>query len=117
MKFFAPTFSALLLNAVLANGPAQAAPYDGNDLYDACTAQKSDAFFDQKSAYCLGYVVATAGHLGSLGHSCHNQGNRTASLGEVRDAIIGYIKSHPESRKLDADQATYQALTNAYPCN
>ncbi len=106
----------ITISLCLASTVSQAGPYNGSNLLEACSAEKGEPYFDQNSAYCLGYIVASTGHLGSLGHSCHSSKNPSASLGEIKNVIIDYVENHPKTKKLDAHEVVFQALTKTYPC-
>ena len=97
---------ALMFVAAVA-GPASAAFFDGNDLYEACQS-KTDSFG-------LGYMsgVTDFARVQFKGALCISP---RVKAGQVYDLFCAYLTKHPEKRHLPAQFLAAYALTEAFPC-
>jgi hypothetical protein len=109
----------LFILLMLISRTADAQFYDGNKLFDVCTANRADSTYDSKWGECVGYVTAIAdlllyGGVPALGwNACVPAG---ATIGQIRDVVIQYLYQHPEMRHQTAIGMTAVALRTAFPC-
>jgi Rap1a immunity proteins len=90
MKRLAIIATALLLSA----GGAAAENQNGNELLTECTAQ------DTTLQMCIAYIRGARDMLDALqlagsGQRCIPQ---LATLGQVKDVVVRYLRQHPEER-------------------
>jgi hypothetical protein len=92
--------------------------YDGNRLYEICTAP------EEKHAswgVCLGFIlgahdaVRDAQELGFLAGKIHCTPTN-ATTGQVRDVVVRYLEEHPAERHINASALVADALREAFPC-
>ena len=113
----------LIAGLILAANPAQAkeprAFWTGQTLYENCTGGDLPV--------CVGYVMAIldATNLKEFGavsiqrfspaypHYCFPEGE---DIGSAVDAVVAFLRDHPEARRSNASRLTMVALSRAYPC-
>lgn len=122
--------SIIILTALFA-GAANAQNMTGNELLSTCEQTESDAKF----GYCLGYVSGVvegmkwglAVPLLMAGESTSEVEKTTgdllgfcvpqeATLGQMRDVIVLYLRNNPAERHGSARIHAQLALAEAYPC-
>ena len=98
--------------ALLAASPAMAqrvSTIDGNKLLGFCTSKTPDG--------CDAYISGVADTIAAEGKAKAPACIPPAVTGtQLRDVVIKFIKSHPETRQLKAGVLTIRALSAAFPC-
>lgn len=111
--------------------PALAENISGNDLLSICEATDDAA----KLGYCIGYVTGVIEGMkwgiasplmmsGADPEEADKTGNTLlgfcipaeATLGQMRDVILLYLRSNPAERHASARIQVQFALAGAYPC-
>ena len=86
---------------------------DGNSLlryYEADSGPYS-------AGLCIGYIIGVADTLGMNNYSAATACYASSVVtGQIRDVVISYLKSHPESRHYAADGVVALAISEAFPC-
>lgn len=92
--------------------------WDGEKLYDNCTAGDLPV--------CVGYLMAVLDLSNSREFgpvSTQTFGPRflrycftDSDIGRAVDAVVDYLREHPESRRLGAADVTIRAMAEAFPC-
>jgi hypothetical protein len=87
----------------------------GNDLFDACGSP-------QRALVCFGYIEGIADAM----QSTRNAGGslagvraclpEDATLGQLKDIVINFLRDHPETRHFTALSITAYAFSAAFPC-
>jgi Rap1a immunity proteins len=104
-----------VLRAVVVGGslfwsaPAFAAFDSGETLFDNCN-NPNDA---SKQFYCLGYLAGVSDLLEGMHITCSG---KRISLDKIKDAVLKYLREHPEQRGMEADDLVATALVLAFPC-
>jgi hypothetical protein len=82
--------------------------WDGNELYEDCTAQSATDW-----GVCHGYVIGLADARIIDGTICVPNG---VEVRQVVDIVVQYLREHPESRHIAAERLAEGALKRAFPC-
>jgi hypothetical protein len=113
--------------ALLSTSPGLASPdqptsgerpyYDGNKLFSDCT-EKDPVSDGLCSGYIIGVFDSHAAYLallpyGAINLFCPPQG---AAAGQVRDIVVRYLETHPETLQYTAASEIIVALMDAFPC-
>lgn len=98
--------------------PATAGFKSANDLWDHCTARERDRHYQQDNAMCMGYIVGIADVLDDGDNvdglrACLPRG---ATIGQVVDTAMYYIRDNPQDRHYSASSVVAAALAAAFPC-
>ena len=88
--------------------PAFPALDSGKTLWDSCNDPDAS-----KQSYCLGYVAGVSDVLVGMHIVCIGE---HASVRQIADVVVQYLREHPGRRNMDADDLTATALALAYPC-
>jgi hypothetical protein len=98
------------LLAIALTSPVHADFSDGNELLERCSSEQSFG-----SGYCAGYAaaIADAARVISGDQVCIPA---TATLAQVRDVVIQYLREHPEERHYAAGSLVLRSLLVAFPC-
>lgn len=85
--------------------------YDGNVLYQKCS---DDTAFAQ--GVCLGYVGGIADSMGSDDAQANRSQciDKEATMGQLRDVAIAYLRDHPAERHLSAASLVRFALRKGF---
>jgi hypothetical protein len=101
---------AVVVGASLVWSTSAFATFDsGNTLFDNCN-NPNDA---SKQFYCLGYLAGVSDLLDGMHIICTGE---RISLDKIKDAVLKYLREHPEQRGMDADDLVATALVLAFPC-
>jgi hypothetical protein len=93
---------------------------DGNKLLAEC----ENGYIANKN-YCLGYIAGTADSFKTLRFALEvtkQGGNPTiclpknATLQQLRDVFLKYVREHPETRHLSADYLATAAWSESFRC-
>jgi hypothetical protein len=79
-----------------------------NDLYAHCTVPES-----AERLYCTGIIVGLADAFEHDGTMCPPDG---ASVSQVVDVVVQYLRDHPEKRHYAIANEAALALKQAFPC-
>ena len=86
---------------------------DSAKLYDRCTATpETDDDAGQNVAYCLGYLVGIFD--GEEKYLCYP---KDLKVGQIREAVVAYLKRNAEERRYLAYGTVVRALNQAFRCN
>lgn len=112
-------WAAGLLTLVVAS-PAEAAYFDGNQLYTACTTQQGTYNYFQEQSRCLAYIEGISDGL-EYGRVTQKSSIRACvpagvTGGQIMDVVIRYLWQHSEIRHLLASQLVTSALIESFPC-
>lgn len=123
---------ALMVGALLAlawiNVPsANAAFYDGNDLYKICEPTAA------RTSSCAVYIMGAADIVMQMRHTLSGDGNSMilpstgkscpfeipigATGSQLADVVTNYLRDHPETRHYEASALVWRALHDAFPCS
>ena len=83
--------------------------YSGNDLYAKCTAAEGSL----ERVYCIGIMAGLADAFETGGTTCLP---KNASVGQVMDVVVIYLRDHPQSRHFTMASEAARALNSAFPC-
>ena len=113
-----PVFLVLPMNEARAS-------YDGNNLYEFCTAKEDDIIY---GGMCLGYlfgiadlvkIFLTKGIFMDV-DGVKNQVGIICLPGvtgqQLKDVVVKYLRDYPEKRHLQARLIAVDALRKAFPC-
>ncbi len=100
-------------------GPVQAAgsTMNGNSLLEYCDAPKGSPAW----SVCFGYIQG-AGDAFTASKGIEKAAPlyclpAQATVGQVFDVAMAYLRGHPEKRQYDASSITLAALVEAFPCS
>lgn len=111
---------AILLNVTT---PVQAARSERfvstESFWVMCTSDWGNVAYLEMYAACRAYVAGVADVLAdgqAVGDvkACINE---DATKGQATEAVIAWMRAHPERKKLSAVQITASALAQKYPCH
>ena len=80
----------------------------GKSLWDSCNDPDAS-----KQSYCLGCVAGVSDVLVGMHIVCIGE---HASVRQIADVVVQYLRQHPGRRDMDADDLTATALALAFPC-
>lgn len=113
--------SALAVMTALAIGvpiPAVSGFVSGGDLLASCTPAQADPVYRLKVAQCRGYVIGIADTF-----DCKIQASgfvwNSSTAGRQRDlvdAVVAWLKQHPQHLGYQANGLVAAALSEAFPC-
>ena len=85
----------------------------GNDLYEDCTKHGSVG-----EIFCLGYVAGVVDQLEIRRGPKFPDGciPRTVTKGQMKDVVLQYLQSNPETRDITASLLVSLAVAKAWPC-
>ena len=117
----------LLMSVILAGaisgsfGPAPGhEPFDGNMLYESCTATSRDKYYKEHAAACKAFVMGVTDTIAVL--QSGEDGGPTicvpanATQEQLTDVVRNYMTNHAESRHLPAAGLSVVAIGQAFPC-
>jgi hypothetical protein len=113
---------AAIGGALAAGVPAMAGDlefFTGETLYAACSAKPADADYASRHAHCGGYVLGVsdaqqaAQGAGGAGRVCLPA---SASSIQLTQSVGRYLETHPDKRKLAAQDLVLEALSADFPC-
>jgi hypothetical protein len=109
----------LLCGATVLNGSAQAQFFDGDELLRVCSAKENSAVFSP--GVCSGYIMGVIDGLECQGGEPEpgKQGfsvQENASISELVDTVLAYLKAHPERHNDWAGILIRDALRENFPC-
>lgn len=103
-----------VLATIVTSQPAAAAFNTGNEVLQKC----DEGADTQDIAYCLGYIAGAVDQIALwTNYGGKNCIPSNATLGQMRDVIVKYLKDHPQDRHRSAPLLSYMALGEAYSCN
>lgn len=121
--------ASVATGAALAGAGAAAAPSDreffnGEALYQRCSAGPADPDFAARKAACRGYVLGVSDGLqAGQGASPIAGPSRSAAIclpdidsDQMVETVSRYLREHPDSRRYAGPDLVYMALKAAYPC-
>lgn len=121
--------ASVATGAALAGASASAAPgdrefYNGEALYQRCSAGPADPDFTARKAACRGYVLGVSDGLQAGQGSAPIAGPpRAAAIclpdidsDQMVETVARYLREHPDSRRYAGPDLVYMALKAAYPC-
>jgi hypothetical protein len=109
--------AALAVGAPAAGGDLEF--FTGDMLYAACSAKPADADYAVRHLECTGYVLGVsdaqqaAQGAGAAGRVCLPA---TATSAQLAQSAERYLESHPDKRKLAAQDLVLDALSADFPC-
>ena len=91
---------------------------DGSDLLAMCSTPKIDPVYRLKVAECRGYVVGIADTFDCKRQSSGFTWNSAApgTQRELVDAVINWLRAHPDTLPRQANGLVAAALSEAHPC-
>jgi hypothetical protein len=101
--------------AVMAASAAKAQTFeDGDSLYEKCSAEIGQLEYSSCQAYVSGVAdVMGAGDSVDGYTACFPPDFK---VGQAKDAVTEFLKSHPEWRHHTAAQLVAEALAKEFPC-
>jgi hypothetical protein len=93
--------------------------FTGEGLYAQCAARPSEGDYQAKIARCMGYVLGVsdaqqaAQGSGAPGRVCLPA---TVSAPQLSGSVAHFLETHPEKRRLAAQDLVIEALSADYPC-
>lgn len=100
----------IALSLFLLVSPAAASFNNGNKVLEQCQGGT-----DFHNGYCLGVVAGLADAI-SASHGQQICVPNTATLGQIRDVLIQFLRQYPDIRHQPAGLLAYAALLTAFPC-
>ena len=114
MKYLFGIFIALVLIIDPAKATNERANfYDGNKLYEECSADQD--VNATKDGYCIGYISGVADLARWAGFQICIP--KTVSRRQIRDVTYKYIQDNPGDRHLNAEFLVFTALETEFPCD
>lgn len=104
-----PAFVAVLLLA-----PERAAAVDGRALLTQC--KSTEATIDDLAArsWCLGYIAGIAEFTATFDLDICIPGSPTHA--ELAEVVMQWLEDRPDLQRFGAAWASFEALSEAYPC-
>ncbi|HEX8469109.1 MAG TPA: Rap1a/Tai family immunity protein [Allosphingosinicella sp.] len=122
-RIFIIAGSLLLLTAAAQRPPAapsRPAPAAGPAMSTRVTAKMLSDLCAQDRAVCLGYVIGStdswASALAAAGRPQVVCIPPTANNDQVTQAVVRYLRAHPEEGGLNAAIVIFAALKSTFPC-
>ena len=86
----------------------------GKTLVERCAEPTGTA----KRNFCIGYIAGAVDTFLSYAHQMHRKSELCVPAGvfESVDAVVNYLRAHPEEQKYSASSETYLALKGAFSC-
>ena len=117
-----PFSAALALSFASLPQTAHAEYFDGNKIYDACSAEKGSTTYYQDESFCTGYVIGVVDQL--LANKFMKNGTITLEaclpegviVRQVVDVVRSHLKNNPQDRNLPGALLTWTAVNKAWPC-
>jgi len=106
----APVSLIAVKDAFAVQSGAEVGFFNGNYLYQQCTA---DPRVYSGLSFCQGYLAAVADFANFMGVVCAPQGT---SVGQLVDIVIKELKETPEIRSSPALLLTLITLEKTFPC-
>ena len=88
---------------------------NGESLFDTCAGPGGP----WRNAYCLGYILGIADIMAKSGIQVEGFGacfSSDVTQGQVRDAVVNWLRANPDSRRYGATGLVAKALSEAFPC-
>jgi hypothetical protein len=80
----------------------------GNDLLGVCTETSPD-----KKGMCIGYILGVMDYRSLIKHtSCPPD----TTIGQMKDAVVGFLQTHPEAKKVSAAFLVGPAIMATMKC-
>lgn len=91
----------------------------GESFWVMCTSTWGHVAYLEMYAACRAYVAGIADVLGEGQAVANNRAcfGEEASKGRATEAVIAWMRAHPERKGLSAVQITATALAQKYPCS
>lgn len=129
MKYLSCMTATLALAMLAATAPthAHAEFRSGNDVYRYCT--RTDTNYDRiyQDFMCLAYIQGAHDGLEAGAYHVTYRANLNedylivcvpegVEVGQIKEIVVDYLRSHPADRNLSAAILVYAALAEVYPC-